>query len=123
MSTYNNVLGDFNSFPDDLSDADDETDESGSEPEPELGSRSRFNVVSHEHEIDDRSRFVQAIQGMSPFITDYRNKHSSNAASDRSLLSIDSIIDNNNERIFLFIDRSIDRFKRAEGERENSSHR
>ena len=91
MSTYNNVLGDFTSFPDDLSDADDGTDESGSEPEPELGSRSRFNVVSHDNEIDDRSRFVQAVQGRPPFITDRQNKHSSNAVSDRSLLSIDAI--------------------------------
>ena len=91
MSTYNNVLGDFTSFRVDFSDADDETDDSGSEPEPELGSCSRFNGASQRNEIDDRSRFVQGVQGTSSFMSTRQNTHSSNAISDHSLRLIDAM--------------------------------
>lgn len=66
MSTYNNVLGNFISSTDDLSDIDDDDyEDSASEPEPEMGSRnmsSQFNV------LDERSQIVESLLSKS-------NKH------------------------------------------------
>lgn len=57
MSTYNNVLGDFVSHHDDLSDLDDEEfEDSGSEPEPQLGT-SRTSPAP-----DDRTQFVEDLR-------------------------------------------------------------
>ena len=58
MSTYNNVLGNFISPSDDLSDLDDDDYESASEPEPEMGIR---NVSSQPHAVDERSQIVESL--------------------------------------------------------------
>ncbi|CAF1598639.1 unnamed protein product [Adineta ricciae] len=64
MSTYNNVLGDFTSHNNDLSDLDGEDyEDSGSEPEPQMGVRPSIPT-------DDRTQFVESlVSGRRPSIT------------------------------------------------------
>jgi hypothetical protein len=63
MSTYNNVLGNFISHSNDLSDLDDENDEdSASEPEPEMGTR---NMSSQANVLDERSQIVESLSSKS----------------------------------------------------------
>lgn len=63
MSTYNNVLGNFLSPSDDLSDLDDDAyEDSASEPEPEMGSR---NISSSSPITDQRTQIVQALSSKS----------------------------------------------------------
>jgi hypothetical protein len=66
MSTYNNVLGNFISPSDDLSDLDDnDYEDSASEPEPEFGIQ---NTSSQSHTVDKRSQIVESLLSKS-------NKH------------------------------------------------
>jgi hypothetical protein len=66
MSTYNNVLGNFISHSNDLSDFDDDDyDDSASEPEPEMGNR---NMSSRPNVLDGRSQIVESLLSKS-------NKH------------------------------------------------
>jgi hypothetical protein len=54
MFTYNNVLGTFISHSDNLSDLnDDDSEDSVSEPEPEMGNH---NISSQSSVIDERSQ-------------------------------------------------------------------
>jgi hypothetical protein len=64
MSTYNNVLGNFISPSDDLSDLDDDEDneDSASEPEPEMGSR---NMSSQPDFLDKRTQLVETLPSKS----------------------------------------------------------
>jgi hypothetical protein len=63
MSTYNNVLGNFISPSDDLSDLDDEDyDDSASEPEPEMGSR---NMSLQPPILDERTQMVETLRSKS----------------------------------------------------------
>jgi hypothetical protein len=63
MSTYDNVLGNFISHTDDLSDLDDDNyDDSASEPEPEMGNR---NMSSQSNVLDERSQMVESLQSKS----------------------------------------------------------
>jgi hypothetical protein len=67
MSTYNNILGNFISHSDDLSDLDNEDyDDSASEPEPEMGNR---NMSLQPNALDQRSQIVESLLSKS-------NKHS-----------------------------------------------
>jgi hypothetical protein len=62
MSTYNNVLGNFISYSNDLSDLDDDNHEdSGSEPEPEMGISHSTNVLSRTNVVDQRTQFVESL--------------------------------------------------------------
>lgn len=62
MSTYNNVLGNFTSHANDLSDLDDyDEEDSGSEPEPEMGNKYNTNQSSRQIVIDKRSQFVESL--------------------------------------------------------------
>jgi hypothetical protein len=64
MSTYNNVLGNFISDSNDLSDLDDDDHEdSGSEPEPEMGTGRNINALSQISTTDERTRFVESLLG------------------------------------------------------------
>jgi len=66
MSTYNNVLGNFISHSNDLSDLDDDDyEDSASEPEPEMGIR---NMSSQPNVLDERSEIVESLPSKS-------NKH------------------------------------------------
>ncbi len=63
MSTYNNVLGNFISPSDDLSDLDDEDyEDSASEPEPEMGSRNRLLQPAI---LDERTQMVETLRSKS----------------------------------------------------------
>jgi hypothetical protein len=63
MSTYNNVLGNFISHSDDLSDLDDGNyEDSASEPEPEMGIR---NMSSQPNVLDERSQIVESLSSKS----------------------------------------------------------
>ena len=63
MSTYNNVLGNFISHTNDLSDLDDdEYEDSGSEPEPEMGYIHQVaSIPSNIHTPDERTQFVESL--------------------------------------------------------------
>ncbi len=62
MSTYNNVLGNFIYDSNDLSDLDDDDHEdSGSEPEPEMGTNRNSNVVPQINAVDKRTQFVESL--------------------------------------------------------------
>ncbi|CAF3183181.1 unnamed protein product [Rotaria socialis] len=62
MSTYNNVLGNFISHTDDLSDLDnDDYEDSGSEPEPQMGIKNNINKPSRINRIDERTQVVQSL--------------------------------------------------------------
>jgi hypothetical protein len=63
MSTYNNVLGNFSSYTDDLSglDDDDVHEDSGSEPEPEMGTSHTSNKSSQINKTDERTQFVETL--------------------------------------------------------------
>ncbi|CAF0843803.1 unnamed protein product [Adineta steineri] len=72
MSTYNNVLGDFISHKNDLSDLDDdEYEDSGSEPEPQMGTPY---ISSKIQSPDERTKFVESLlSGRRPSITGSNN--------------------------------------------------
>ena len=70
MSTYNNVLGDFISPADDLSDLDD-YDDSASEPEPEMASRS---MSTQSVVLDERTQMVETLLSKSNKCTYIRRK-------------------------------------------------
>jgi hypothetical protein len=59
MSTYNNVLGNFISHTNDLSDLDDDDyEDSASEPEPEMGT---YNISSQFNVLDERTQIVESL--------------------------------------------------------------
>lgn len=67
MSTYNNVLGNFISHGDDLSDLDNEDyEDSGSEPEPEMGIKYNTTTANAQPsrviKVDKRTQFVESLQ-------------------------------------------------------------
>jgi hypothetical protein len=63
MSTFNNVLGNFISYSNDLSDPDDDDyEDSGSEPEPEMGTNYNTNLLSRSNAVDERTQFVESLQ-------------------------------------------------------------
>jgi len=63
MSTYSNVLGNFISHSDDLSDLDDdEYEDSGSEPEPEMGIRQNTIISPKINPPDERTQFVESLR-------------------------------------------------------------
>ena len=65
MSTYNNVLGNFISPSDDLSDLDDEDyEDSASEPEPEMGIRN-MSLQPTPTIIDERTQMVETLRSKS----------------------------------------------------------
>jgi hypothetical protein len=55
MSTYNNVLGNFISHSNDLSDLDGDHEDSGSEPEPKMGTTHTIKTV------DKRTHYVETL--------------------------------------------------------------
>lgn len=61
MSTYNNVLGNFISDSNDVSDLDDDYEDSGSEPEPEMGASHSTNVLPRSKAIDEKTQFVESL--------------------------------------------------------------
>lgn len=62
MSTYDNVLGNFISHADDLSDLDDDPyEDSGSEPEPEMGIRNSTSTASKINTPDERTQLVESL--------------------------------------------------------------
>ena len=62
MSTYSNVLGNFISHANDLSDLDDDQyEDSGSEPEPEMGIRQNTSSSSKINTADERTQFVESL--------------------------------------------------------------
>lgn len=65
MSIYNNVPGNFISYSNNSSDLDDDInnyEDSGSEPEPEMGTNHNMNKLSRTNGIDDRTQFVESLR-------------------------------------------------------------
>jgi hypothetical protein len=62
MSTYNNVLGNFISYSNDLSDlGDDDYEDSGSEPEPKMDRSHKNKTPAKIKTVDERTQYVETL--------------------------------------------------------------
>ena len=61
MSTYNNVLGNFISHSNDLSDLDGDHEDSGSEPEPKMGTTHTTKTSPRIKTVDKRTHYVETL--------------------------------------------------------------
>ncbi|CAF1335593.1 unnamed protein product [Rotaria sp. Silwood1] len=105
MSTYDNVLGNFISHSNDLSDVDDDYEDSGSEPEPEMGLNRNTKKYSQINAIDERTQFVESLlsehRGSISLATNEASLTTASSTNRASRMSISKTIDNRPKHLIL----------------------
>ncbi|CAF3789579.1 unnamed protein product [Rotaria sp. Silwood1] len=105
MSTYDNVLGNFISHSNDLSDVDDDYEDSGSEPEPEMGLNRNTKKYSQINAIDERTQFVESLlsehRGSISLATSEASLTTASSTNRASRMSTSKTIDNRPKHLIL----------------------